>query len=412
MARRTPVRICFYAVNGTGLGHLTRLLALRQGLLKNLPRPGTHFPFRDTRTLFLTTSRAAGVLANWDLPWVKFPGKTELRNSGLSRADWTYLAQSQIRETLAVFRPHLLISDTFPGGSFGELENMAGWNHSFRVFINRERKPASFTRRAWRALVEQYHLVVVPHERGKAQTGWPLVPPIPVWWGGPLVFDPREEPLSRQAAGRELAEMVGSPDSRSGENRRRVLIQTGGGGDPFLCELDEVLDDVLRRRPYPGLVFYRIRGPLAGKRRPAAFGSGPGSNIVFDFREYPLGPLLPAFDLAISTAGYNSYHELRRAGVFTFFLPRERGLDDQWERARWGEAEGWARVVPAGITGREVANWLEANLELEEKMDHLPRTRPDYVSNHTRYSRCLADTSREIWHQFREFQRTRGEKSK
>jgi UDP-N-acetylglucosamine:LPS N-acetylglucosamine transferase len=54
---------------------------------------------------------------------------------------------------------------------------------------------------------------------------------------------------------------------------------------------------------------------------------------------------LPAFDAAISAAGYNSVHELLFAGIPSVFVPFERVLDDQERRATFLEEQGAARAV-------------------------------------------------------------------
>ena len=64
---------------------------------------------------------------------------------------------------------------------------------------------------------------------------------------------------------------------------------------------------------------------------------GPG--ITWLDRYLPV-ELMPGLDVAISAAGYNSYHELMMAGVPTIFLPQPRISDDQEERARRADAAG------------------------------------------------------------------------
>ena len=44
--------------------------------------------------------------------------------------------------------------------------------------------------------------------------------------------------------------------------------------------------------------------------------------------------VMPAFDGAVSAAGYNSVHELMFAGIPTVLVPFGRVLDDQERRAR------------------------------------------------------------------------------
>jgi UDP-N-acetylglucosamine:LPS N-acetylglucosamine transferase len=62
--------------------------------------------------------------------------------------------------------------------------------------------------------------------------------------------------------------------------------------------------------------------------------------------EFPLSRYARAFDLAISAAGYNSFHELLLAGVPAIFVPNEHPQqDDQLARARFAEHQGLGACV-------------------------------------------------------------------
>ena len=59
-------------------------------------------------------------------------------------------------------------------------------------------------------------------------------------------------------------------------------------------------------------------------------------------REFPAFPSVPAFDLAVSASGYNSFHELLRFGIPTLFIPnQDTALDDQRGRARFARTADW-----------------------------------------------------------------------
>ena len=55
---------------------------------------------------------------------------------------------------------------------------------------------------------------------------------------------------------------------------------------------------------------------------------------------YPMSRYFAAFDLAVSAAGYNAYHELIRFGVPALYVPMPRQTDDQAARARYAEQAG------------------------------------------------------------------------
>ena len=65
---------------------------------------------------------------------------------------------------------------------------------------------------------------------------------------------------------------------------------------------------------------------------------------------------LPAYDAAISAAGYNSVAELLHFAIPSVFVPRERGLDDQLARAKKAEASGAAFTV--GLDERQIETKL------------------------------------------------------
>ena len=63
-------------------------------------------------------------------------------------------------------------------------------------------------------------------------------------------------------------------------------------------------------------------------------------------REFPLSRLFRAFDLAVSAAGYNSFHELLRFGIPTLFIPKQTtALDDQHARSRFAADAGLAHTL-------------------------------------------------------------------
>ena len=66
------VRLLFYAINGTGLGHLTRLLAVARSCRELLDALEQEADIR-----FLTSSEASEVV--WDFPVYKLPSKTVAR---------------------------------------------------------------------------------------------------------------------------------------------------------------------------------------------------------------------------------------------------------------------------------------------------------------------------------------------
>ena len=110
------VRIVQYAVNGTGVGHLTRLLAVSRWLRRYCAFVGVR-----AEIFFLTSSEADGLLFAERFASFKLPSKTAIGDAGIDKRTWLALGKQWVWHSLGLLRPDLLVVDTFPRGSYGEL---------------------------------------------------------------------------------------------------------------------------------------------------------------------------------------------------------------------------------------------------------------------------------------------------
>jgi hypothetical protein len=221
---------------------------------------------------------------------------------------------------VAGLAPNLLIVDTFPGGSFGELLPVLETVPA-RVLVARAVKDEIAGDDAYRALLPLYQKAIVPDERGV----------------GPILLREREELMSREAARTAL-----------GVTRERaVYITLGGGGDEAAARVLPVLAEKLVARNWHVVVG---AGPLyAGPERR-------GPHITWMDRYVPL-ELMPGVDAAVSAGGYNSVTEPRFAGIPSVFLPQPRIADDQDGRARAAASAGAGRLA---TSLDEIPDLLEA----------------------------------------------------
>jgi predicted glycosyltransferase len=304
------VRILFYAVNGLGLGHVTRLLAIARQVRAQRA---------EAQCLFLTASEADEVIYQEGFPAFKAPSRTARVTSALDPARYARTVQSVTWSLVSAFDPHILVVDTLPAGSVQELLPLLRWNMT-KVFIFREQRPEYATDPYLQNTLRLYQQVIVPHLPGECVA--PVPEGVRECWTGPILLRERAEALRRPEARRRL----GLP----GDAAPWVLISFGGGGDPdarMLAARCAALHEKL-----PAIRLARAPGPLW-------HGSVdlPGVQVL---HHYPLAEWLAAFDAAISAAGYNSANELLHNGVPTIFLPIEKGVDDQRARA--------ARIAAAG----------------------------------------------------------------
>jgi UDP-N-acetylglucosamine--N-acetylmuramyl-(pentapeptide) pyrophosphoryl-undecaprenol N-acetylglucosamine transferase len=297
------LRIVSYAINGRGMGHLVRQLAILRWIRRLLGLLD-----RSCECWVLTSSEADTLARREGVPSLKMPSKAMLRDAGLEPARYLRIARSWTLNALAGLAPDLLLVDTFPGGSFGEL--VSGLELAQRrVLVARRVKPGFAEADGYRALLPLYHRVITPDGGGV----------------GPILLREPYELLERA----EARAALGVP-----EGRRAVYLSTGGGGDPGAAQTLTALAAALGER------WHLVVG--AGPLYQGPELRGPG---VTWLSRYLSCELLPGVDAAVSAGGYNSFHELMSAGVPTVFLPRPRVADDQAERARRAEAAGAGRVA-------------------------------------------------------------------
>jgi UDP:flavonoid glycosyltransferase YjiC (YdhE family) len=92
------------------------------------------------------------------------------------------------------------------------------------------------------------------------------------------------------------------------------------------------------------------------------------SASVHVVRDFPLSRRFRAFDLAVSAAGYNSFHELLRFGIPTLFVPnQDTALDDQQGRAQFAADRGLAHLL-SGVSVSAATLLLRDLLEHGQQM--------------------------------------------
>ncbi len=319
-------RVLFYAINGLGLGHVTRLLAIGRKFRRIAP---------EAEIVYFTSSEAEDVVFREGFAAFKVPSKTLRGQAMLRPATYSRMLQTVTLNLISSFHPHVLVVDTFPAGTLQELLPVLRWD-SRKVFVFRVQRPESARSHLTQSALELYDLAIVPHNAGEVDV--PLPESLESTWTGPILIRDRHETLPRSEARAVLALPQDAPV---------VYVSFGGGGDTAMDEALSCAVEALARQPYHVAVadapLYRGGVRLAA-RTP--------SNVTF-VRHYPMAELMTAFDAAVSAAGYNTTMELLHHGVPTALAPFPRQVDNQHARARELAAEGAAVVIepltPSGI---------------------------------------------------------------
>lgn len=322
-----PRPIVFYPTNGIGLGHVTRLLAIA----RRLP-PGRE-------AIFLTPCHALAVIehAGFRTEYVPEPAYDET-----DPADHVDAMAPRLSLLLRHYDPAALV---FDGNVPREWLLQACAEQDLPLLWLRRgmwRADPALARHLQHA--SRFDAVIEPAEvaatvdRGAtaAATDAPVVVP-PV-----MLLDRGELDAPRQA--RALLGLV--------PNRPALLVQPGAGNNH---DIEPLLDRVAEAQARLGLQVVVAEwliqhAPL--RRRGLRYLSS-----------FPNSRYFAAFDLAVSAAGYNSFHELLHHGVPTVFVPNDnQTVDDQRARAEWAESRGAAICLPRGAEAT-LPGYLSAMLD-------------------------------------------------
>ena len=320
-SRRT--RILFTTSNGTGLGHLTRSMAIA----KRLPEA--------VEPLFLTLSAAAPVVEGMGYP-VEYVASYATPGSG-NDYRWSRRLRGRLRAAIAEAEPDVIVFDgTHPYEALLGALPAAGtavwcrrplWKRgSSRVPLGR---------------AGAFDAILEPGELAESEDRGPTVALRDrAHRVGPIVLLDRAELLPREQAAAELGL---DPEATN------VLVALGQGE-----EVREATARTLRHLTSNEGVRVAALSSALG-----AAGSVP-EGVVGLRSTYPMSRYFAAFDAAIAAAGYNAYHELIELGVPSLFVPMHRETDDQPARARWAEGAG----LGFGLAAAD-------DVELEAKLDRL-----------------------------------------
>ena len=162
----------------------------------------------------------------------------------------------------------------------------------------------------------------------------------------PITLVQRNELLPRTTARREL----GLPDEGTS-----ILLNLSADTTAQLVDLMTRIQSLLRKNASPNepLTIFAPRHALH------ASALGGVSDIIMK-PVYPIAKYANAFDAAISTSGYNSYHELVHLAIPSVFVARAtETLDDQNRRASFAPIAGFGASAKT-VDGLEFENAIRS----------------------------------------------------
>ncbi len=323
-------RVLFIATNGSGLGHLTRAMAVA----RRLPR--------EVEPLIFTTSAAISVVRRQGFLAEYFPPR-DLAEGEEGKRRWDVSVARRLGGLLEDYDPAAVVFDgTYPYPGVVH----AIWRSGRPRFVWSRRgmwragKGEASLRSAW-----AFDRIIEPGELASAARPAPSGRRGKVAGVPPVLFADPDELLEKDVAIRELG---------LSSERTRVLVQLGAGNINDARSQEGVC--VARLLADPQVQLAVVQSPISGHQPELPPGVVPVS-------AYPVSRLYRAFDFVISAAGYNSYHELIAYGVPALFVPNTAtALDDQVARARYAAEIGVAAYWD-GVDTDELDRSLSALLD-------------------------------------------------
>jgi hypothetical protein len=294
--------------NGSGMGHLTRLMAYAR---RAEPDLAPHF---------LSLSQAVWVVEQYGFPFEYLPS---LMATGMTSRHWRDLFTERVADVVRRLRPAVVVFDgTRPYDGIPEVRELypeARWVWSRRGMWRRGMQTENLARTAW------FDDVLSPGEFAEAYDRGATSKAGGVRVGAVTLLD-TEELEDRDTARR----LLGLPL----DQRLALVAPASDDGNYTKQETTAVLEAL--RRLDVGICVTQTEIARSFRAR----------QDVHVVREFPLSRLFRAFDLAVSAAGYNSFHELLRFGIPTLFIPKvTTSLDDQRGRARFAADTGLAHML-------------------------------------------------------------------
>jgi UDP:flavonoid glycosyltransferase YjiC (YdhE family) len=269
---------------------------------------------------FLSLSQAVGVVGQYGFPFEYVPSAGA---TGLPPRRWHKLFTERVADAVARLRPAVVVFDgTWPYDGIARVRDVhpePRWVWSRRGMWRHGRSTEQLAKAAWFDVVLAPGELAEAYDRGATSNADGLRV-------GPVTLLDADELDDRDMARRALGLPL---------DRRLALVALGAGNINDTSQETGAIVAALRRL---GVEICVTQTPIAESDRTRA--------DVHVVREFPLSRRFRAFDLAVSAAGYNSFHELLRFGIPTLFIPnQDTALDDQQGRAQFAADRGLAHLL-------------------------------------------------------------------
>lgn len=290
----------FLPINGAGLGHLTRSLAIARRLRLEQP---------DAEIIFLTTSIGVTLVHREGFQCHHITPAKLLKSDAIS---WNKLFYRSLVNVLGIHRPQCLVFDgTIP--YLGLQRAMNTYPKLQCVWIKRGLYKEGIDQTNLKSLASGFSSVLVPGELD-AKGDVPATPDLTIYQVEPISLLDSSDLMSRALA-RDILRLP--------QDQPCAYVQLGAGNINGIEDVQGKIIGTLREK---GIRVVLGQSPIALNPKPDLR----ADSVIVD---YPNSKYFLAFDFAVLAGGYNSVCEVVTLGLPAIFIPNtETGADDQLKR--------------------------------------------------------------------------------
>ncbi len=307
------MRVLYHAINGSGLGHLTRLGAIAAAVQEAAP---------DVHQLVATSANYPHLLERLRTPYVVLPRDDSgpfLAADRRLRSVSGDVAGRILRETMRAYDPKVVVFDTHaPRGLVEECRE----HGRQAVLVLRQCRDAAMQRMLREGMLSAFAAILLPHTPAEMRamlhpaTLRPLEALPGVSYVGGIVFP---APIDAASVAAVSARLSLPPAAKL------LLLCAGSGGYTAInCRFIETACRALAglAAANPGLLVICVAGPYAQSLPDIA-----GCRVIQS--EPDLQALMARAELVVGHAGYNTVQEVLRTGVRAVLVPTYRRSEDQ-----------------------------------------------------------------------------------
>ncbi len=323
--KKPPQRILMMTSNGVGLGHLTRAMAILD-----------RFP-PNTKTAIFTLSQGFQLAVKQGILTQFVPFH---RLTGAPNKQWNTALAEEVNDFIAFFKPNIIVFDGNTPYS-GLIDALNYHPHIKSVWLRRALWGKDS--KVLKQRSKRFDLIIEPEEfsgrfdegaTSKDTNGVIIVPPI-------LNINPKSR-LSFKEARKSL---------KITYNKIVIAMMLGAGNNFEFSTIRGILISQLKQ--YQDVELIEIIPPIKKEKL--------DESNHRQIELYPAYRYSQGFDIMITSAGYNTFHENLLGGIPTLFIPNEAfEMDRQLLRAKHASLIGYAEILRAND-----------RINIKEKLDRL-----------------------------------------